>query len=145
MNRRRHLLLLAVTVLAATLAVGTCLLWPTTQITQENAARIREGMALADVETILGGPARDESTGPLMAALPDYENAPERGMLAVQLMSWNRGKPGFSTPAPILWKSNRAVIRVDLDFGGRVRLIRVLPVRRVQENPLDMLRRWLQL
>jgi hypothetical protein len=141
MYHRRNLLLFAVSVLAATLAVGTCLLWPTTQITRDSAARIREGMALADVETILVGRARDESTGPIMADLPEEE----KNELAVREMSWNYADLGYNTPEPIVWTSNRAVIRVDLDFAGRVRLVRVLPVRRVQEHPVEMLRRWLRL
>jgi hypothetical protein len=36
--------------------VASWLLWPRTAITRENADRIQEGMTLANVEAILGGP-----------------------------------------------------------------------------------------
>src|SRR5260370_30931418 len=47
------------------LGLGGWLLWPRTAITPENAAKIREGMTLLEVEAILGGPGRNESTGTL--------------------------------------------------------------------------------
>jgi hypothetical protein len=64
-RRTRRLLLfgLPAGLVAAMLAVW--LLWPRTAITRENADKIRMGMTLAEVETILGGRARNEATGTL--------------------------------------------------------------------------------
>ena len=60
MTRRRLLLfaLAAVVVLAA----GVWLLWPQPAITPENAAKIKQGMTLMEVEAILGAPAGDYRT-----------------------------------------------------------------------------------
>jgi hypothetical protein len=60
MNRRR-LLLVGFASTAAALGIGVCLLWPRDRpgITRANRERIREGMTLAEVEAILGGPERD--------------------------------------------------------------------------------------
>src|SRR5256885_642573 len=58
---RRRVLLLAVPSTAVALAVAAWLLWPRpSAITPENIDRITDGMALAEVEAILSGPARDE-------------------------------------------------------------------------------------
>jgi hypothetical protein len=63
MNRRHALLLLIVSSLAM-LVVGFSWRSPTrTAITREHAARIARGMTRAEVEAILGGPARDETDG----------------------------------------------------------------------------------
>jgi hypothetical protein len=63
-TRTRRRLLLFILASVAVLAVGAWLLWPRTAITRENAAKIKEGMTLAEVEAILGGPARNESDMP---------------------------------------------------------------------------------
>lgn len=55
---------LIVAALVAVCLLTAWLLQPWTAITQENAAKITEGMTLADVEEILGGPARNESGMP---------------------------------------------------------------------------------
>jgi hypothetical protein len=72
---RRRLLLLALPVALALLAVGaTWLLLPQTAITRANAARIKPGMTLAQVEAILGGPARHEGdSGVLIQGVPPLE------------------------------------------------------------------------
>ena len=62
---RRRVLLLGLLATAVGVAAAAWLLWPRTAITRENAAKVREGMTLAEVEAILGGPARDETTGPV--------------------------------------------------------------------------------
>jgi hypothetical protein len=67
MTRSRRLLF---AVAIAALAIGVWLVWlvwlvwPRSGITRENAARIQNGMTLEEVEVILGGPARDDATGP---------------------------------------------------------------------------------
>jgi hypothetical protein len=58
----RRILWLVVLGTVPIVAGSLWLLWPRTAITQENAERIQAGMTLAEVEVILGGPERDEST-----------------------------------------------------------------------------------
>jgi hypothetical protein len=54
MTRRGVLLLVALLFMVAGTAVGVCMLWSRTAIAAESAARIKEGMTLAEVELILG-------------------------------------------------------------------------------------------
>src|SRR5581483_2117599 len=42
------------------------LLSPRSAVTPENAAMIEKGMIIAEVEAIMGGAARDETTGPAL-------------------------------------------------------------------------------
>jgi hypothetical protein len=65
MPTRRRVLMLAFPAAVVLLAVVVWLFWlqPPSAITRENAAKIKDGMRLAEVEAILGGPARDDRTG----------------------------------------------------------------------------------
>jgi hypothetical protein len=118
--RTRRLLLIAVPAFLAALGVGLWLLWPRTAITPENAAKIQPGMALAEVEAILGGPARDEG--------------PEQ-RTAVNIQSVRPDRE---------WNSAQVSVWVFLDAEGRVRDCRAILVPRAP-RPLDRLRRWLGL
>ena len=64
MITRRRLLLFGMLAIATVFAVAVWMLWPRPGITRANAMRIEVGMTRADVEAVLGGPARDESVGP---------------------------------------------------------------------------------
>lgn len=57
MSRKRLIVFLS---LATVAIVGLAAVWPRTAITRENAARIKVGMTRQEVETILGGPPREE-------------------------------------------------------------------------------------
>src|SRR5262245_10801883 len=98
-RRTRCLLLLALP--APVLAVGL-VAWllqpspPPSAINLENAAKIRVGMTLAEVEALLGGPARNES------GLPD-------GSIMVTRHADAK-----------CWANSRDVVIVDLDADGRV-------------------------
>src|SRR3954454_18377485 len=66
--RKRRLLLAACFLALAGLWLGV--VWwirSTTAITLKNAERLRVGMTQAEVEAILGGPARNEASGPILA------------------------------------------------------------------------------
>jgi hypothetical protein len=64
---RRRVLLLGPVAVAAVMATTIWLTWPPpSAISPENAATLKEGMTLAEVEQILGGPARDERSGPIV-------------------------------------------------------------------------------
>ena len=94
--------------------------WPRTAITRENAERIQPGMTLAEVEAILGGPARDE--GP-----------EQRSLVSIQSVRPDRE-----------WNSAQVSVWVFLDVEGRVRECRAIPVPPAP-GPLERLRRWLGL
>jgi hypothetical protein len=62
MTTRRRVLLFGLLAGLLALGAGVWLLWPRTAITRENAAKIRDGMTLTEVEAILGGPATGQPT-----------------------------------------------------------------------------------
>jgi hypothetical protein len=119
-KRERRLVSMAALVSVATIAVGVWLSWPRTAITRENAERIQPGMTLAEVEAILGGPARDE--GP-----------EQRSAVSIQSVRPDRE-----------WNSAQVSVWVFLDVEGRVRECRAIPVPPAP-GPLERLRRWLGL
>jgi hypothetical protein len=107
MRARRRLLLLGVPAAVVTVALVAWLLWPRgTANTRENAAKIQPGMARAEVEALLGGPAGDYTAG-------RYAAAPEP--VAV-------GSP-FSE-----WLGEECSVLVSFDEGGRVARSQVRPV-----------------
>jgi hypothetical protein len=91
------------------------LLWPRTEITRENAAKIQHGMTLADVELILGGPPRSEGNSGVFLAM--------------------------SGPAPMDWESHDVLIQIWFGTDGRVIGVQAFP----SENPEADVRRWLRL
>ena len=140
MNRRR---LVLIGLLAAFLAAGAAvwLFWPRTAITRENAAKVRVGMTLVEVETILGGSPRNETTGPL--ELDAVEPADwEEGTLQRRWIDFMFVEP----PAKrVMWHLDQVVIWVQWNAAGYVNACDYFPQRRAAESPLDMLRRWLRL
>ncbi len=135
----RRLLLLALPVGLLVLAIGVGLLWPRTAITRENAAKIEPGMTLAEVEAKLGGPARDETTGPVEREEPP-EFAPPDARGIRWRITFTDMRSGLQR-----WESDQARVWVHFDENGRVTDCREFPMHRVEEGPLDMLRRWLGL
>jgi hypothetical protein len=141
MCRSRRRLFLALGLLACVLAGGAAWVhWRTpTAINHENAAKIQGGMTLAEVETILGGPARDETTGPV-----EREEPPEFAPPDARGIRW---RIAFADMRAGLqrWESDQARVWVHFDENGFVTDCREFQMRRVEESPLDMLRRWLRL
>src|SRR5260370_35995153 len=127
---------------------GVWLLWPRSAITRENAAKIHVGMTLAEAEAILGGPERDESTGPCHldwnATEDDLKNLQEQLMLSRIRVATD---PTFS-PMGMLWQSNSVSVWAKVSQEGqerRLTAISSVPMLRREERLLDMLRRWLRL
>jgi hypothetical protein len=143
-RRTRRLLLLALTAATAAGLLAAWWLWPRTAITPENFERVQIGMTLAEVEAILGGPARDETTGPLEVVTHEEAAGP-------QLMMWPDSSGDASQPtdgqlpAARVWSADGLTVQVDLDPQGRVIRKARLPFQRGCECPLDSLRRWLGL
>jgi hypothetical protein len=142
----RHLVL-GLAVVAVSLAVVTWLSGPRTAITVASAATIEPGMTLAEVESLLGGPAWDETTG--QVAL-DQDDTPAGG--APDLIRALRVRQQFYLidsltldPRVPRWQSNHVLVGVRFDAEGRVADFYAFPMRSVNEGPLDRLRRWLGL
>jgi hypothetical protein len=136
---RRRLLICGTLAGFILLGIGLWLFAPRTAITRENAARIEQGMTLAEVEAILGGPSRNDATGPVVA---DEDEEPMRlechqYITAMQRIAGDRG--------PVHWQSNRVIVSVSFGDDGRVRACSCILTRPADEGPLDMLRRWLGL
>jgi hypothetical protein len=120
MPRPHRFLFLSIAAIAV--AVGIWTLWPRSAITLQNMKRIKAGMTLAEVEQILGGPARDESSG--ATAFVQTAPGPSRGF--DDSRRWIGQEHGVT-----VWFANQQVI--SLNIG-----IVVWP-----ESVLDIFRRWL--
>jgi hypothetical protein len=128
--RRRFLLFALLSVLVVA-AVFVAMVRPRpSAITRDNEARIHEGMTVDELEAILGGPPRDESTGPT-----DYD--PD-GLTHV-----------LGRPAPPMvtniseWISDEVMIRVAFDAGGRAEWISTCPLRRTYPGIQPTVQHWL--
>jgi outer membrane protein assembly factor BamE (lipoprotein component of BamABCDE complex) len=124
MVRPRHLLFLSLAATLVVLAVAMWLFWPRTAITRENAAKIREGMMLADVEEILGGPSRDELSGPHKVQW-SYTNL----IMVVNRKEWI----GPDIAVSVAFRHNRVVSN------------EVTETYFPEESPIQRIRRWLRL
>jgi hypothetical protein len=136
----RRLLFVALPI-AMVLGLGAWLLWPRTMITQENADKIQPGMTLAEVEAILGGPARQDATGPI--ATEGFDDAPipegnsfEAGLAGEdgELIGWDRR-----------WFSDTIMVTIHFDLENHVSEIRCRPMFPVERGMIETLRRWLHL
>jgi hypothetical protein len=135
MTTRRRLLVFGLLAGLLVLGVGVLLLWPRTAITRENAAKIQVGMALADVEALLGGPARNEGTG----ATRMLDEQPKQGLHHSGIMR------DVESRAPLVeWNSDYVMICVPLDSEERVSACHYLFLCPA-EGALVKLRRWLRL
>jgi hypothetical protein len=123
MNRRR-LLVFGVPFAFVVLGVGGWLVSSGSPINRANVSKIKNGMTLAEVEVILGGPERCEMGG----------GGPWRVV------------PPHSLP-PVLhfhqWASNEIRVRVYIDHENRVADCRIDLER--DRTLSGMLRRWLRL
>lgn len=138
---RRRLLLFAPPTALLLLGIGVWALWPRTAITRENAAKVQAGMTCAEVEQILGGPARDDSTGPVAPdnQAPDNDTEFVLRPLVIDLAF------GAGTPRPREWRSDETVVLVQFDADGHVTMWHYFDTRPTHRHPLALLRRWLRL
>ena len=136
---RRRLLVFGLPASLMLLAASGWLLWPRpTAITRGHAAKIQKGMTLADVEELLGGPARNESDMPDNFINDAFVNADTDEMKMAHL------RPGARPYEDKRWASPGFVVLVDFDDSGRV--IRHSNCSfEVDKSLLDKLRRWLRL
>jgi hypothetical protein len=130
MTTRRRLLLFSLPTFTVLVPVVVWLLWshPPSPITRENAAKILPSITLAAVDVLLGGPSRDEATGPILLDSP---------IVAAH-------HPGPDKREE-LWITNRLLISVCVDRRGVVTHSEAFDVRKQTDGPLDRLRRLLGL
>ncbi len=122
MTRRRVLLLGSVAIVAA-MAVAMWAVWPRpSAITEENAAKIQQGMTLAEVEAILGGPARDETGGA------------EASLYVIMILGDERE-----------WIAPGIAINIRFDGDNRVALVHRGATLTLDGSFLDRVCRWLHL
>jgi hypothetical protein len=144
MIRPTRRLLIALPVAAALVVAVAWLLWPRTAITRENAAKITIGMTMTEVECILGGAPRDESTGQRTIDMDDdgadgeYRCWSER-----QLHLWKLRAKVTDKHTRIQWAADSVTVWVAFDSQDRVTECHAFPMR--CESLIDMLRRWLRL
>src|SRR4051812_38367186 len=118
-RRTRRLSVALALLLCASLGIG--LAWlprprSASAITRKNAALVQHGMTRAEVEELLGGPARDETTGPVE---PDVD----KGEIVFELAPgvWSRfGVSWIDTRPRLVWRSDDAMLAVYLDSQGRI-------------------------
>ena len=109
---RKWLLMLVV---LSGVALAGCWLLPRTQINAANFAKLQVGMTRAEVEAILGGSPRDESTGELVPVFsPDDDAAKKKTKSRVFFFARYVADIG-SGPRKVCWVSDQAFI--DGDFG----------------------------
>jgi hypothetical protein len=128
---RRRVLLIALLIVLVVAAVWALVVWPRpTAITRENEARIQEGMSWDELKAILGGPPRNESTGPT-------ELDPDA------LVGVGRAPPPSVTRI-YEWISDEVMIRVAFDVDGRAEWINTWPLRRTYPGVVPTIHHWLQ-
>jgi hypothetical protein len=114
---RRRLLLALLAVLAVAAVFAAMAPPQPSAITRDNEARILEGMTMDELAAILGGPPRDESTGPTDLDPDGFTQA--------------RVHAPAPNGSPISeWFSDEVMIRVAFDARGRAEWISSCPLRR---------------
>jgi hypothetical protein len=138
MTTRRRLLLFGLPAALVLLGVGAVVLWPRpSAITPENAKKIQKGMTLAEVEELLGGPARNES------GMPDNFINDAFVIADAEEIKMGRLRPGPRPFKDKRWAVPGYLIVVDFDDSGLVVRHQNFTVD-VHRSFLDRLRRWLR-
>jgi hypothetical protein len=136
-KRKRWLVgLLLITCLGA-VAIVYFLMPPRSPINQGNYTTLRLGMTLQEVESVLGGPARDESTGVLVTYVGDEAFKFIPAMLGGMTMS--------SAYRTRVWATDYAIIRLTLDHQMRVDSLEYMDVHPADNPLVAYVCRWLRL
>jgi hypothetical protein len=130
-------------------------------ICKASFAEIQNGMTLAQVEELLGGPERDESTGELLAHLTDEDKTILADVTPPFVLPVNAGREKVVTRTPQRlfylnlvrlqangwkeWITNKAIISVQFDDQDKACQKEFLAVYRNSEGLWPMIRRLLHL
>jgi hypothetical protein len=147
MTRKRWALLLMLVACAG--VVGVWLLWPRSSvINAENAAKIHAGMTRTEVEALLGGPARDDRSGPgISGGIGGAEEIDDDETEFWKLVSISF-EPEGNHPNVHFWKADYIAIGIIFDthqLVSRKGSVGSWPQHGVGPSPLELLRRWLRL
>lgn len=121
-------------------------------VTRANLQRVKAGMTLPQVESILGRP-RDYSTGPLVARMSPDEIPPKWKSKAEafaegtlhhqrQWQHWVFSRKWWATNE---WVTDSLVVSVTFDCEGLVKHTSATEVRRKSESSCEAMLRWLGL
>ena len=133
MRRRRVVVgLLALTL--AGLALGWWL-WPRSAINRQNAASIAVGIGRKEVETLLGGPERDDSSGIRVGEEGLQRDGEARGYIDLFVFINNRHSA--------YWFGNEVFVRVQFDEHEAVTEYETLAVCRPPGWPWQLFLRWI--
>jgi hypothetical protein len=135
MTTRRRLIWLALLGCLLVAGITAYCLTPSTAITRAHAAQIKPGMARAEVEVILGGPARDDSTGLVTIDVEQHASV-QQAMMVESLMVLKAATPRM------IWRSNQVIFWARFDDAECVEDCGSFPVRPDRESVFDMMRRW---
>jgi hypothetical protein len=125
---RRRLLLLALPVALGCSAALLWVVWPHTAITPDNAAKIKRGMTLAEVEAILGGPPGNYASN--YTGLGTGYAGPGGALIV------------FDVQERTTWAGDDGMLTVFLDNDGRVRKTQFYEVID-RDTFMGSIRRWL--
>jgi hypothetical protein len=122
---RKRFLIAGSGLVVVVLGLSLFWLWPDDRIHPASCERIHEGMTLAEVEAILGGPA---------------------GVYTRDGKDWSMGMLGNGVSRindeRLVWVGNSGGIRVDFDEEGQVHVTQGVPR---QQNFWNRMRSWLSL
>jgi len=141
MNRKCWLLGSFLCLLSAATAFAWIWWSPRTAITPENYERIELGITQMEVEEILGGPARDEATGPLQNAGEDCDVMKWREW--VIRSSGADERPG--QPFVRYWFSDELIVECCFDSAGQLTGKECMHVRPYRRSPLQLIADWIHL
>jgi hypothetical protein len=134
--RRRKLLLVLAGLAAAVCVAGAVVVWPLVHpITQVNSYRIRERMALAEVEAILGPPG-DYCTGPLRTDWNPNWTVPD-DMAAEPYKRWATNIKDVYYRG--CWCRDTRVVCLFLNSNSMVYWVQDSCIARVNQSPVDNL------
>ena len=144
MTSRRRLLLVCLVAGLVAFGVGVWLLVPRSAINHANAAKVQKGMTLAEVEAILGGRARNESSGRLLWSGPNWRlDAGDFLDLhsALERLWRERHRDNLQI---LEWRSDVGFICLAMHPDGRVVETYWMPLSRTDGDWLYTLRHWLR-
>jgi hypothetical protein len=139
MTTKRKLLVLLGVIMVTAVVIAYTVRSARSAINAENAAKIEIGIDLATVEALLGGPARDESTGRLTTTDKTQDDA--EGVFVVK--TWRLYMSAGMSQRAQNWSSDEIIVFVEINDVGRVERVETFCVSRVAEWPWDLFRRWL--
>lgn len=133
--KRSHLIVVTASLSVVLLGVGAWTVLPRgSAICRENYDRLTAGMSLREVEDILGGPARDASTGPISALWSHGATVFESSVSTSTIESGSYSR---------IWYSDSAAIVIEFSPEWTLSDTTFTPVYRDYDGLWGTVRRWM--